>query len=394
MKHALIQKTSYKSWKIGTLADGCKQCIKGEKLVMFVTGICPKNCFYCPLSEQKKNTDVIFANERQLSDENDIAGMIAEAKASRSLGAGFTGGDPLSKINRTCSFIKILKQEFGKKFHIHLYTILESITSSKLAQLEDAGLDEIRFHPDFLDKKCWSRVNLFYDEKDTSVRKYSFNIGVEIPVIPGYESQTLELINYFLPRVDFLNLNELEIADTETCRLLEKDFVPKNKMSYGVKGSEEFARTLLEYCAKNYPTKPVHYCTCALKDGVQLKERLRRRAEHIKKVFDITGDDGTLIRGCIYDPQLTPSFGYKRALKISINKKEILERLHAYRDTLIKTYAIPQEYIEVDELKPRIITNVGVVKKLAAQIKKEKFIPAIVEQYPSFDQMEVEVTFL
>ena len=61
-----IEKTKFYSKKIGSLARGCKQCVKGEKLVLFITGVCPRNCWYCSISEKKKNKDVIFANERPI----------------------------------------------------------------------------------------------------------------------------------------------------------------------------------------------------------------------------------------------------------------------------------------------------------------------------------------
>ncbi|MGV8086570.1 MAG: radical SAM protein, partial [Candidatus Woesearchaeota archaeon] len=178
-----MEKTNYYSWKNNSLANGCKQCVLGRKLVVFVTGVCPRNCFYCPLSEQKKNQDVIFANERKLIDENETIALIDEAKSCKAKGAGFTGGDPLVRIERTARYIKLLKKEFGKKFHIHLYTITESLTSERLKILNDSGLDELRLHPDFSNDSQWKKIDLLYNTNGT--RKYSFDIGVEIPSIPG-----------------------------------------------------------------------------------------------------------------------------------------------------------------------------------------------------------------
>jgi pyruvate formate-lyase activating enzyme-like uncharacterized protein len=48
----------------------------------------------------------------------------------------------------------------------------------------------------------------------------------------------------------------------------------------------------------------------------------------------------------------------------------------------------------VDNQKLRIITNVGVVQKLSKNLHSKGLIPAIVEQYPTWDQMEVDVEFL
>ncbi|GIU70208.1 MAG: hypothetical protein KatS3mg002_1444 [Candidatus Woesearchaeota archaeon] len=158
----IIENTKYYSWKINDLPEGCKKCVSGDKLVMFVTGICPRKCPYCPLSEQKKDNDVIFANERQLTNDNDTIAIIEEAIACKSKGAGFTGGDPLSKIDRTCYYIRLLKKKFGKKFHIHLYTSMELLNDENLKKLNNSGLDELRFHPDLMNKKLWEKVKLFF----------------------------------------------------------------------------------------------------------------------------------------------------------------------------------------------------------------------------------------
>jgi hypothetical protein len=389
-----IDKTKYHSWKLNGLADGCRQCVRGRKLVVFVTGICPKNCFYCPLSEEKKNLDVIFANERQLKSEDETSALIEEAKACKSLGAGFTGGDPLVKIDRTCRYIKILKKEFGKKFHIHLYTILESLTDKRLKMLESSGLDELRVHPDIFDDGRWKNVELLFDTNGK--KRYSFDIGVEIPSIPGYETETKKLADHFIPKIDFLNINELEISDTNSCELVDRKFHTKDKTSYGVKGSQEMALNLVKYVEKRYPKARVHYCTCKLKDAVQLRERLKLRAENTKNIFDIITDDGTFIRGAIYVHELRPSFGYKTIIKniLPMERTRIQKELETARKNLIEEFSIPPKMLIIDEKKLRMITNIGVVRKLSKHLKSMDLVPAIVEQYPTWDQMEVDVEFL
>ena len=388
-----MEKTKYYSWKNNELSDGCKQCVLGRKLVVFVTGVCPRNCFYCPLSEQKKNHDIIFANERELKDENEMNALIEEAKACKSLGAGITGGDPLSRVERTCRYIKLLKKEFGKNFHIHLYAIMETLNDKNLKMLDDAGLDELRLHPDFTTDKKWKNIELLFDK---GKRKYSYDLGIEIPCIPGFDIQTKKLIDYFASKIDFLNLNELEISDTNSCELVDRKFVTKDKTSYGVLGSDELALNLLKYCSEKYPRLNVHYCTCKLKDGVQLRERLKLRAGNTKNVFDIVTEDGTFVRGVIYSHNLKPSFGYKTILKniLPLEKEKLLKELSTARLALIKEFHIPQNMLMVDEQKLRIITNIGIVKKLAKHLHTKGLIPAIVEQYPTWDQMEVDVDFL
>ena len=43
----------------------------------------------------------------------------------------------------------------------------------------------------------------------------------------------------------------------------------------------------------------MHYCPSRFKDAVQLKERLRRRAERTSRPLDYVTDEGTIIHGII-----------------------------------------------------------------------------------------------
>ncbi|MBU4501349.1 MAG: radical SAM protein, partial [Nanoarchaeota archaeon] len=175
-------KTKYHSYKSGSLAKGCQLCVKGRKSVLFVTGLCARHCYFCPISNQKRNKDVVYINEWPTKKVKDI---IKEIELCSSKGVGITGGDPLIKIDRVTKLIKKLKKKFGKKFHIHLYTPLNLVNEKSLKKLNDAGLDEIRFHPDIDNDFNWDMINLS--------RKYKWDIGVEIPAIPKKEKQIKKL---------------------------------------------------------------------------------------------------------------------------------------------------------------------------------------------------------
>ena len=125
------------------LSEGCRLCQEGAKMVLFVTGLCPKSCFYCPLSDERRGKDLVFANERSIKNDEDL---LKEAELMNALGTGITGGEPLLKIERVLHYIRILKASFGKEHHIHLYTSLAP-DRQVLEKLADAGLDEIRLHP-------------------------------------------------------------------------------------------------------------------------------------------------------------------------------------------------------------------------------------------------------
>ncbi|MCX6709651.1 MAG: radical SAM protein [Candidatus Woesearchaeota archaeon] len=378
-----IKNTGYHSLCIGKISRGCRMCVKGRKLVLFVTGICPRRCYYCPLSEQKKDKDVIFANERPVASDSDI---IEEAEISRAWGASITGGDPLSVLKRTLHYIRLLKKKFGKGFHIHLYTTTELINEKTLKLLYSAGLDEIRFHPDLSDESRWERI--------LPALKYSWDVGIEIPAIPGTEDAIKRLCDFSDGKIKFMNINELEISDTNANKLLEKRFRTKDRISYAVLGSEALAKKTLSYCRNKRFS--VHYCTAKLKDSVQLAERIKIRAKSAKEKFDIVTKEGLFIRGAIYLPEIKPGFSYKKKIKDISDKRKalILRKLNAIAENLFLEYAIPRGLMKVDLQKMRIITAAPIAEKLANEFKKKGLIPAVLSQYPTFDQMEIELRFL
>ncbi len=338
-----MKPTGYESYSNGELPRGCQLCVKGRKLVLFITGVCTKSCYFCPLSEQKFHKDVIYANERPITELKEI---VEEARISSAQGAGITGGDPLTKLSRTLEAIKLLKKEF-KNFHIHLYTPLELVTEDIIKQLEEAGLDEIRFHPDLDDDKIWYKLKF----------KTKMIKGIEIPCIPKKDIK--KLIEYAKEYVDFINLNELEYADAEHNKLAELGYTTKDEFSYGIKGSEEIAFQILEA----YPQLKIHYCTTRLKDSVQMMNRIKLRAKNAKKPYDIITTEGTLIRGVIYG-------------------NESLEEMHK---KVLKYFEN-----DIDPLKKRLICAKNNVKKFSKELKKLNYKLEIVEELATYDQFEIE----
>ncbi len=102
------------------ISEGCEQCAKGGKMVMFVYGYCDqRDCFYCPLGENRKNVTDVYANERQVETDEDV---LEEAHRMDALGTSITGGEPQEALERTCHYLELLKDEFGEDHHTHLYT--------------------------------------------------------------------------------------------------------------------------------------------------------------------------------------------------------------------------------------------------------------------------------
>jgi len=250
-------------------------------LVLFVTGLCDRTCFYCPLSEARKGIDQVFANEQKV---RGIEGTLEEGRAIGALGTGITGGEPLLKKDFVVECMKALKCEFGEDHHIHLYTGSRPGPST-LKTLRRAGLDEIRIHPPLED---WNDLR-WLGSILAEAKHQGLEAGVEIPALgpaPG-------ILLAIQKTGAFLNLNELEFSETNQKALKEIGFEAKD-LSCGAIGSEEIVR---EYFMD--PELKVHYCSSKFKDAIQLRERLKRRADRTSRPFDTPTEDGTIIYGTI-----------------------------------------------------------------------------------------------
>ncbi|HJJ90900.1 MAG TPA: radical SAM protein [Methanocorpusculum sp.] len=293
-----MTKSKYKLPK--NLSDGCKLCYQGAKLVLFITGRCDRNCWYCPLSEERKNADVIFANDEKISKPEEA---IAEADIMDALGTGITGGEPLLKLNRVIEYSTSLKNHFGPEHHIHLYTG-HAPSDDELAALCPC-VDEIRMHPPHEEWRTIKNSNYF--ESIINAKKMGFSVGIEVPSLPG--------LRYFFPLLDklnFLNINQLEWGDSCANAMRERKLEPENSLCNAIKGSTKWA------CEINGHPK-VHYCTSTFKDSVQLRERLKRIARNSARSFDMITDDGTIMYGSMETgtnlemilPYLKASSGYE-----------------------------------------------------------------------------------
>ena len=350
----------------GHLARGCIQCRRGAKMVLFVTGLCPNHCFYCPVSEKKSGRDVIYANERLVtgSEQQIEEQIIDEARLMDAEGTGITGGDPLAVADRTASFIRALKGAFGPEHHIHLYTTITSETAIRRAA--EAGLDEIRFHPD---ESLWAGIERTpYKNAVKLSLKLGMDVGFEIPVIPGMEREILHLIEFAASAgMHFVNLNELEFSDNNRPAMEQRGFVQKNDIDYGVLGSEEAAYGILK---NNRADIPVHYCSASFKNSVQLRLRIGRRAKNVAEKYDYITPDGTLIRGMIIGGQPEEVVRYMK-----------------------EEFGIPDDMLGIEN--DRVYTASWILEDIFEDYMDNfpEGIPFefyIVEEYPTADRLEVE----
>ena len=263
---------------VGDLLKGCKLCMDGLKTVVFVTGLCPENCFYCPLSPWRKGSDVIYVNEVKVAEINDI---IAESLISGSKGAGITGGDPIVKLKRSIDIIKKLKEFFSEDYHIHLYTSGILLNKEKLRRLIKVGLDELRIH--VTGKHSWHALKLALNEGIT--------VAIENPALPGSEEFLRNLvINAADLGVRYINLNELEFSETNYESLIMRGFKPSAGMGVAAEGSRETAVNLMNWVIKEGIDISIHFCPALYKDKYQFRKRLWRRGMRTKQFYEVLSD--------------------------------------------------------------------------------------------------------
>ncbi|MBU3912497.1 MAG: 4Fe-4S cluster-binding domain-containing protein [Nanoarchaeota archaeon] len=287
-------KTKFSSCCLNGIAEGCRHCVKGRKLVLFISGKCSRKCWYCSLSEKRKDKDIIWANEREITNTDELINEVQESHADS---AGITGGDPLLFIERTLKFAKTLKSKFGKEFHIHIYLPTKLVNSNNLRKLSKY-IDEVRFHPEFI----LNREKIKEDVEKIRLANQFWkinNIGIELPMIPNKKSEILNFIKIVREEVGFINLNEFEISETNFQAVLKK--YKLNRDTYTIKDSDKSGIWLLNQLKKQKVKNKVHFCTANLKNNYQYKNRLKL---HKILPFGRKTSEGTVTYLAVYPKNL------------------------------------------------------------------------------------------
>ncbi len=339
-------------------------------MVLFITGLCDKGCWYCPVSRDKMYRDVVYANERQVH-VGEWDGLLEEAVAMDAKGAGITGGDPMVVPHRVMEISRLLKAEFGPEFHLHLYTSCE-FDISVLEDVKAAGLDEIRFHPD--PEEYGAMEDSWHDAAIREAIRVGLTTQVEIPCIPGRGDDIVALAHY-LESVGAhgLNLNELEASPPNAAALRERSLEMVDDESQSIAGSRETALAVLDSWRAHRMTTgsrfTVHFCSSPYKDAIQLTQRLRRRAGTVAREFEEVSEEGTLAFGV-----LRPADGLAG---------ELAERLRA-------EFEVPPQWIDIKD--GAVETAPAVAEELAESGCFEDLGVTgwISEVYPTSDRIEVE----
>jgi len=366
MKKVNIKKSKGETYYIKgrSIPKGCKYCLKGSKVVLFLNGICqkPYHCsWYCPISEERRGKNLTFADEIEIKTKEELLQEISAIKAQ---GMSITGGEPLSEANfeKTVEYIKFIKAKKGKKFHIHLYTNGIDFNESKAEILSLAGLDEIRFHPA---REHWSHIEKALNKK--------ISVGAEVPVIPNkVNEEYLEELILYLEHVgaDFINLNEFEYCFPNSQELKKRGFQLRKDSIASVLNSRETAFNLINKIASQVSIK-MHFCTIKSKDHYQLKNRYLRRAKSIRLPYEVITEEGLLIFGQVE------------------GEKKNLDKFFKY---LISEFKISEELISYDLKNIKIPFYVSIKDQLTDLLETYQLETYIVEMTPFRDSKYQQIT--
>ncbi|ADM27367.1 Radical SAM domain protein [Ignisphaera aggregans DSM 17230] len=282
--HRLVSSETLGIW-YGDLAKGCKLCMTGSKAVIFITGICGINCFYCPISYDRRKAGAFYIDEERIYRVEDI---LDELYVIRAEGASITGGEPFQRYDLTVRVIEMIKNVMGRDFHIHLYTSGFGATKSSIKYLDRIGLDEIRFH--IVNDSIWRLVGY-------TVRETSMDVGIEIPVIPNdFDRLWRIVLKANEIGVKFVNLNELEITETNAEQISLRGY-RANEDGKTVKGSRETAEEIIRRAYREGIDIAIHFCPTSFKDSIQHRNRLIRKAYTCIGWGEKVTEDGLLKRG-------------------------------------------------------------------------------------------------
>ncbi|MHB8604713.1 MAG: radical SAM protein [Thermoplasmatota archaeon] len=402
----------------GPLPKGCAFCSEGSKMVLFVTGVCHYKCFYCPISEEKRMASDAWANERRVTVRAEYAAwtpgepatpeleaIAEEAVAMGARGTGITGGDPMYDPPRTLRYIRFLKERFGAAHHIHMYTQIP-FDIKWLAELQAAGLDEIRFHtPDevwpALDEPKNARYKALYLEAKRMEDAGQWDVGFEIPCIPGALEPMSALAAWLVAHgFKFLNVNEMEFSETNYPALLARGYRIVDDVTSRAVASEDVAHALVEQFAASPLT--VHFCSSPFKDAIQLRERLKRRAASVALPHEEVTEDGTLIRGVVECPDPRDvAREMAEAFEIPADLVHVRAAAEIGRGALLPDERIAVATTGREISAPHVIGGRPVAKRdrlevapwVLEEIAAEIPFPCYLsEVYPTSDELEVERT--
>ncbi|MBS5450381.1 MAG: radical SAM protein [Coriobacteriia bacterium] len=268
----------------GELSPACAACADGLGSRTFAPSLrCNRSCYFCFNRNQESVSDRLPAWDDA---QRELKAFSAEVGGDVTH-VGLTGGEPLLYKEETYTFLRRARAEYPGA-HLRLYTAGDFLDAECLAELRDAGLDELRLSVkiDVDDGAGYpTSVAVLIEQACNRLElalRYIPAVMVEMPVIPG----TGEAMQRLLRRLDEIgvfgiNLLEFGYPVSDWAPFRQRGFEIKNPpyevpydYSYPaglpVEGSELLCLELLEFALDEGLSLGVHYCSLENKNRGQV----------------------------------------------------------------------------------------------------------------------------
>ncbi|MFZ5572156.1 MAG: radical SAM protein [Thermodesulfobacteriota bacterium] len=264
---------------LGLLSPGCAACGQGGWSCLFINGKCNCRCFYCPTAQD--DLSVPTTNRIAFRQPQEYAEYIRHFGFA---GVSISGGEPLLTLERTVSYMNAVRRTAGDRLHLWLYTNGALLTPEIVAQLQDAGLNEMRF--------------------DISAREYDLGklelaagripcVTVEIPAIPEDRERVAELLPVlFDAGVNHLNLHQLRLTPHNFEQLKGRPYTFLHGEKVTVLESELMVLGLMRSALEKNVGLPINYCSYVYKHYYQGAAARKRGARHVMKDHEALTESG------------------------------------------------------------------------------------------------------
>jgi pyruvate formate-lyase activating enzyme-like uncharacterized protein len=266
-----------KSIHINWLSPACERCRTGvASHTSFLSLKCHRDCYFC-FNPNQQDYDYYLQHERDAYGE--LAQLLDQGMPLDF--AALTGGEPLLHKSQSIAFFQRLRQR-QPEVHSRLYSAGDPLDRETAEQLQQAGLDEIRFSIKIDDSPRRQQKVL---ERIALARQYIPTVMVEMPVLPGSENQMRQLL-LALDKigVDGINLLEFCFPFHNAERFKQCGFslkYPPYQVYYNywyagglaIAGSERLSLELIQFALQQRLKLGIHYCSLENKHTGQIYQQ-------------------------------------------------------------------------------------------------------------------------
>ena len=263
------------------LSAGCGLCGEGTWSCLFINGICNAHCFYCPTEQLSKSdpmtNSITFARSKDYLD---------FVKRFNFRGVSLSGGEPLITFDRTLHFASEIKNTFGDRIYLWVYTNGILADREKVIRIKKAGLDEIRFNISVC-KYRLEKVKLAVDLIPV--------VTVEIPAIPEDEELLRKIIVELQAMgVAHINLHQLRCTPHNRKYLDRRNYTFIHGPKVTILESELCALRMIRFVKENKIDLPVNYCSFVYKHRYQSAGLKKRCAPFLLRPYEKITESGMI----------------------------------------------------------------------------------------------------